>query len=396
MRAFNWSAIKVIKELGAGMFGTAFLIEYDDRRYVQKVQHILSEERKKDYKYELWCELDLYKYIDKLPEDDRSFFTQLHAYSIFQCEHKQVRPFKVNLYDKKNKFAQRLRKLDKSPWCVSYILEYHGDTTLYKFMQNYIKDKPKNMQEQTLFITSLCLQICKIILILYAGGYSHNDLHDSNIMIKPTKEKFFDFAGKKIPFMGYQLCAIDYGLVLNKKFKQKYEGFGEIFNRDPAGWLFYEIMYDTMGPLLGISKLIGDCNKLKMRLPWESKAVFDSFREMITKHPDFFLLARTKYSRIFPRGAAIFDLIIEKLNKGSKSFDDLMHKYIKGHDEELSFFNIVERIYFEFRAFFPDKYVKYWRWCKDSPILVAPTYVQELLEKNNVRDYVGCLLRQFK
>ena len=41
-------------------------------------------------------------------------------------------------------------------------------------------------------------------------------------MIKPTKEKYFEFNGHKIPFEGYQIVAIDYGEVLHKIWKNRW------------------------------------------------------------------------------------------------------------------------------------------------------------------------------
>ena len=84
---------------------------------------------------------------------------------------------------------------------------------------------------------SFALQIAKITLTLYKGGYSHNDMHFGNIMVTKTSKKYFTLNNKKIPYCGYQLNSIDYGEVLHKKF-----GINKIFLEDREKWLYYEYM----------------------------------------------------------------------------------------------------------------------------------------------------------
>jgi predicted Ser/Thr protein kinase len=38
----DFSKIKVIKKIGAGMLGTVYLIEYEDKKYAMKVQKIFE------------------------------------------------------------------------------------------------------------------------------------------------------------------------------------------------------------------------------------------------------------------------------------------------------------------------------------------------------------------
>ena len=45
---------------------------------------------KKSFQYELWREIDLYKYINTLNDNDIKFFTKLYDYKIYNnCKHKQ-------------------------------------------------------------------------------------------------------------------------------------------------------------------------------------------------------------------------------------------------------------------------------------------------------------------
>ncbi len=43
----DFNKLKKIKELGAGVFGTAYLVELDGKKYVLKTQKILSSHKKK-------------------------------------------------------------------------------------------------------------------------------------------------------------------------------------------------------------------------------------------------------------------------------------------------------------------------------------------------------------
>lgn len=111
----NFNNIKIIKKINAGMLGTTYLCEYKKKYYALKIQHILEKDQIEDYNNEMWREIDLYKFIDKMPNKDKIFFTKLYGYKIYNnCTHKQIRPYKIDLNDTKSKFAQRLKQLDES------------------------------------------------------------------------------------------------------------------------------------------------------------------------------------------------------------------------------------------------------------------------------------------
>lgn len=377
----NIDNVKITKKLGAGMLGTAYLGEYAGKQYVIKIQHILEKEKIKDYKNELWRELDLYKYITKLDKEDKTFFTNLYDYKIYdKCTHIQERPFKIDLNDKKNEFAQRLKKLDESEWCVKYLLDYKGKTTLHTFLQ-----KSKLTHKQ---IYSLMIQVCKIILILYDGGYSHNDLHPGNIMINETSKKYFNFMDKKIPFNGYQLTAIDYGEVLHKKFGKNQR---KRFLEDREKYMFDEIFWDTLNIVDNIPKLIDDCKKLGKKLPWERKGntYDDATKKMILNHPDFYIIMKHKYVLLYPESEKLFSLVESKLRDKKE-----IPQIIKNKKGESDFWNALNRIIFEFNLFFPKETMKYWKWCSSYEPLLPKEIIQELLTKTNHIDYVNYLIEK--
>jgi serine/threonine protein kinase len=68
------SNLKIVKKLGAGMFGTTYLVLLQDKYYALKMQHISSKSKIKSYKVDFWRELDLYQYINKLKLEQQTFF----------------------------------------------------------------------------------------------------------------------------------------------------------------------------------------------------------------------------------------------------------------------------------------------------------------------------------
>ena len=373
----NFDQIKIIKKLGAGMLGTTYLVENNNKKYAMKVQHILEEETTKNYKYELWREFDLYKYIDKLSKEDQVFFTKLYGYTIYSdCNHKQIRPYQVDMKNPKDEFAKRLKKLDESEWCIKMLLEYKGDINLAHFLTKYRSKITKELA------ISLCLQICKIILILYDGGYSHGDLHPGNIMITKTDKKYFNIMGKKVPTFGYILSAIDYGMVMHRKFKNKTD---KQFLNNRKQWCFTEMYNSTMQILSNDSILIKDCQKNNKKLPWEKKGnIYDiATNKMLSKHPDFFTMVRHKYVNMFPNGEKLLDTVVKSAHLNKSIFEMVADK-----KNGMDFWNIINRIVTEFSLFFPVQYTKYWGWCSYYDSIIPINMMQELLLINSYDKYV--------
>ena len=117
------------KAIGSGMYGTAYLIKINGKSHVLKIQKILPSQRKRSFKHGIWREIDLYEYINKLPDHEAVHFSRLLDYRVYDnCKHIQKRPFKPD-----GKFAKHLAKFDKSKWCVDYVIEYKGK----KYYQRY-------------------------------------------------------------------------------------------------------------------------------------------------------------------------------------------------------------------------------------------------------------------
>jgi len=379
MQNYNFDNVKIIKKLSAGMLGTTYLCEYKNKEYALKIQHILEKDQYKDYSNELWRELDLYKYISKMPSEDQLFFTRLYNYKIYNdCTHKQIRPFKIDMNDKKNEFAQRLKKLDESEWCVKYLLEYKGKLTLGKFL---IKYWHKLNLEQ---IYSILMQIIHIIMLLKKGGYSHNDLHTDNIMINKTNKKYFVMNGIKIKYNGYQLSAIDYGEVLHKKFNMKYNSYTKRFIKDNKQWYFMELYNSLMVVISNFTYLMNYCKKLNKKLPWEKNPsqFSDGLKLIFKNHIDFCDDEITKYIEMFPKGKKAIKKFY-RYYKTSKSVDDIIKK-----EDIFNFYNIINRITIEFELTYPKLYKKYFGWCCETKWLLPKDECLQIILIDNTEDLI--------
>ena len=385
----DFDKVKIIKKLGFGIIGTTYLITYNNKKYALKIQNILEEEKNKNFNNELWRELDLYKYINKLKSEEKLFFNELHDYKIFNnCNHKQKeRPFPVDFNDIHNEFAQRLKKLDSSTWCLKYLLDYKGDMTLDTFLLKHTLN-PK-------LIYSLMIQICNITYILDKGGYSHNDLHENNIMVNKTNKKYFIFMNKKIPYEGYQLSVIDYGEVLHKKFKIKYKGNGNIFLNHKKFYLYKETLQSIFIIINNQCKLIFDYKQKHKRLP--KIDINDVYTKILKNHPDFYIMIKDKYITQIPYCKEIFDCIMNKINTG-KSIGEIINDEIKNNNNIFTYENIkfakfiLFKIENEFALFFPEKISKYRGLSSSYDMLLPKEDVQQILLQSNYKDLVNVLI----
>ena len=70
----DFSKIKIVKKLGAGMWGTVYLIDYENKKYAMKVQKILEEEKTQNPKFPIWRELLFFNDVNKMPRDAQKIF----------------------------------------------------------------------------------------------------------------------------------------------------------------------------------------------------------------------------------------------------------------------------------------------------------------------------------
>ena len=358
VRTIDFDKLKRIRELGSGARGTTYLVEFEGVQYAQKIQHILEEELVEDYGNEIWREMDLYRYIDQMSDDDQIFFTHLHAYRIYNgCTYVQNK----RLYNDANILKAKFDAIAASDWCITYLMDYKGINTLATFSRT-----PTDMNLNT--ACSFALQMCKIIDILYIGGYSHNDFFPGNIMVSRTKVGYFEFMGHHVPYNGYQLTAIDYGFVIHKKFlnnvKPTDPNYG--FFVDPERWCFREtfqrvlMIFERMSKIMNLyKKPTEDTSRGK-----NSFSVDHAIRQILIRHPDFYKMVRGKYVEKFPKGKKLLDEVVHQIKtKGKNRIHDFVQKKsIIGSDDAASFRDILERIVEEFKISFPKKYAENRNW----------------------------------
>jgi serine/threonine protein kinase len=373
--------LQIIKELGSGGCGSSYLVKKSNKEYVLKIQKILYSDKKfkdniRDYKEMFWREVDLYEFITKIKDNnDKSFFSELYNYEIVNnCDYDYKPPFSTN-----SKFFQ---KLQKSKWCIKYLLEYKEGITLHDFLlKNTLTEKQ---------IYSILLQLCKIILILYNAGYSHCDLHLGNIIINKTTKNYFDFMDKKIAFNGYQISVIDYGLVIHEKYGKYYykalKGNGDT----QIIYMFNEMFNVTYRIIDNNIKYVNDCTKAKKKLPWERKdyKVSSLIRNIMLKESDFYNTAKDKYLKMYPHAKKVLNYFEDNIE--TKEIYDLFNKK---YYNDLS--NIIHRIQYEFHVLFPKKYAKYGKWCSHYEYLLPNDVVLNLLKINNHNDFVNYLINKY-
>ena len=372
----DFDKVHIIKELGYGLYGTTYLAKYYNKLYALKIQHILEKDSNKDYNNEIWREMSLYNYINKLNKEEQLFFTKLYDYSICKCEHKQKR----DGLTKSHPNYKKIIKLDKSPWCIKYLTEYKGKYTLNLFLQK------KKISSKLAY--SFALQIAKIMLTLYKGGYSHNDMHFGNIMVTKTSKKYFILNNKKIPYCGYILSSIDYGEVLHKKF-----GINKLFLEDREKWLYYEYTGCIFSIFNNEGLLQRDCHIQKKKLPWDWKGKINTqdilFRKIIVTYTDLFNEIKEKYLSKEQNMKLLNKIVVLcKTNNLHKP----IYSYVANKKGEHAFWWFYNKLLVEFRIKYPEKYVKYIKWCSVRPFAIPIDELKELLPIRDIDKLIEKLI----
>ena len=377
------NTFKKDKLLGRGMFGTTYLVKYNNKNYALKVQKILPSQRKKNLKHGIWREIDLYDYVNTLSKNEQKFFTKLYTYTIYKnCKHKQKRPRKLN---PKGKFGKMMIKMDSSVWCINLLMEYQDKINLYDF----VSLKKLTVKQTYSFI----FQIIHIHLILYKGGYSHNDLHPKNIMIKKTTDKYFMFNNKKIPYYGYQLVAIDYGLVLHKKFKLKLneDSYEYLWKKDKEKWLFKEIFWSIIKLIYNEPKYRYNCDKKKIKYPFRRKNKYSPttkvLKNMLKHHMDFWIESKKEFinSKIIEKDILKLESKI-KIDNGKN-----VRNILKNNINKDEIFFILGKIKLKFDALYPKLFSKYNGWCSYHKINIPTDDMIKILHCKNHKELIKFL-----
>ena len=378
----NINNVKIIKKIGAGLFGTTYLVKLKNKNYSLKIQKILEKNTKVSYNSSIYRELDFYSFVNKLKKKEQTFFTKLYNYKIENnCKFKHKPPFKIP-----PKFKENINKLNKSKLCFKMLIEYHGKTSI----NNYLKKNKLTLKQ----LYSISIQIINILKILYKYKYSHNDLHLGNLMIQKTKEKYFYFSNKKIPFYGLKINIIDFGEILHKKYKQNYSkrNVTRLFKLNRKKQYMKELL--TILSLLFNEEinLIEDCKKKKKIIPSESKINYSNrgFKYIIKKYPDFYLKIVKKYTNIFPKSKKELIYLYEERNSNKNIITLIKEKSIKKENEEL--WIILYLIKLEFHYYYPEEYCKKFGWCSIRKIKVSEDFFKNFTNCNNPKKIINLYL----
>jgi len=217
----NFEKIKIIKDLGKGLYGNVYLVKIDNNIYALKRQKIIKDAIKKNYKYDIWKEIDFYKWIDKMNKNDKIFFMKLYDYQIVKCNYnyKPERIIDLHLHD----------KLKKSPYCIEFLYDVKDIT-----LRELINGNKLNYKEKL----SIVVQCLYVFYLMHQSNYYHNDTHTGNIMVNKcdydkTIKINIDKNIYNIKTYGNIISLIDYGSInhpkylLNKQDKTNY-----LFNKN--------------------------------------------------------------------------------------------------------------------------------------------------------------------
>ena len=370
----NFDNIKIIKTIGTGFAGTVYLCKYEGKLYALKIQHILEKDKTNINYPDMWREVDLYNFINNMKAKDQVFFTKLYEFKIYDnCKHEQKRPFEIEDQGKLEKF----KNLDESDWCVKYLIDYKGDMTLATFLTKYIN------KIKLTHIYSILLQIIHIIMLLYYGGYSHNDLYGNNIMITKTNKPYFIMNGTKIKYCGIQLSAVDYGTVLHNKYNLKVS-YLQVFFINREQWLFMELFRSLMHIISNSDYSVNYCRNKNIAVPWEinNNFYYNGIKLVFENHIDFCNTEIKKYIELFPEGTKELAYFLKFYN--TKNIKPIIEK---ANNYYLKF--ILNRLIFEFDIKHPRLYKQYFGWCCETRWILPKAKCLDILLLNNTHDLIN-------
>jgi len=277
--------IKNKKVLGTGMFGTAYLVTIMGVKYVVKIQKILKSDLKKNIKIPLWKELDMFKYIDTLKREESIWFTKLYGYEFIEnCKHIQKHFIKLG-----NNPPKMFLKLQKSNYCIEYVMEYKGMSFADFILTHKLTAK---------LIYSFSLQLYVMTEILRKGGYLHNDLHYGNVTIQKTDVKYFKYKSIRIPSFGYKLSLIDYGETINNKYKHHRKDF----KKYPDMLYYLEYRWCIEDFILNNTKHFMKQKKEGKKMIWENKNFYNKMLfKIYNDHNSFWNKWMSKLIKKFPK-----------------------------------------------------------------------------------------------
>ena len=216
--------IKLGKQLGKGQMGTVFLAtDASGNKYAYKTEKILPNDVKKSLKSAHWREIDFALTVaNKHPDHFMTLYDWKIDDNCIDIKYTFDDKF-YKLEDLPKKQQNYITKINASPYC-SIKLWSLIDGTLYDLIEPELKVNKRVFYD-------ILIQIIHIICIMHDAGYQHNDFHPGNIGYIKTTKPTIDIQGHTIPTHGYLFKAIDFGLVLHKKYDMTKQE-QKLFNTD--------------------------------------------------------------------------------------------------------------------------------------------------------------------
>ena len=203
----NIDNLKLKKKLGSGMFGTTYLTTYKNKDYAIKIEKIAEKNINYDLRIQDWREIDFsLNFANKYPDQ----FIMLYAYDVINnCKHVQEYYNNQIPQHLPSNVIVKLKEKQESKYCIRKVYSL-VDTTFSKIYDNITKEQ----------YYSCLAQISYIAFLMKNSGYTHNDLHGENLgVLYVNKNKKLNILNTLIPTFGLQFKAIDFGTVLNTKYK---------------------------------------------------------------------------------------------------------------------------------------------------------------------------------
>lgn len=212
----NIDNIKLIKKIGYGMYGTIYLVKYENEYHALKIEHILKKDMTKKSSI-IWNEINFsLNFGNNYPDQ----FIKLRAYDfINNCKHDQQYSSNITLFS--NKTQKKIKSLSTSDFCIRKIYSLI-DTSL-----NKIFNKLSKVQ-----IYSMLMQLFYTVNLLEKNNYIHGDIHAGNIGVLKTDIKTLTIGNYTIPTEGYIYKLIDYGFTTNKNDIENKKQFKKLFGKE--------------------------------------------------------------------------------------------------------------------------------------------------------------------
>jgi len=272
---YYFNDIEIIKFLGIGTHGTVYLVHNikTDYKYAMKIEQVFQKDLEKNTKSPIWREIDFAKIMSsKYPQQ----FMKIYKYKNKKCNYIHNLPNDI-LLNMPNNQKQYLLKLYASPYC-SIKLTSLVDDILHNIIYKLTDKK---------MILDLFIQVVYIAYLINNEGYYHRDLHPRNIGIINTKDKYIKILDKDILTHGLLLQAIDYGLVIHKKYElEEYEE--KIIRYDNDLYVnFNKIIFKIMAKNL-IDKYPTININQKVSISNEDSKILDKYLKHIKNNYEYF------------------------------------------------------------------------------------------------------------